>query len=255
MPRACPRTRGTALLLLSATAASALAGCGLQPPGSRSERIVDAARDGDARELAELLEKHEPMAGTRGAGARSALQLAAGGGHEEAVRVLLANGADPNTRDREGITPLHAAASAGYADIVKMLLASGADVYADGHCRPDPVADAASDEIAALLREKALSVTVHPDGGYSVDGERISLESLTDLLTGRIERWPRDNDDRPTLEVRILAYADCEYRAIQLLMIECMRAQIHKLSFGAAKDDGGRGEAEEQGAAGAADVP
>lgn len=46
----------------------------------------------------------------------------------ELVEVLLDAGADPNSRDKDGLTPLMFAAGQGRLDLVKLLLARGADV-------------------------------------------------------------------------------------------------------------------------------
>lgn len=48
----------------------------------------------------------------------------------EVVRVLLANGAQPNSRDDRGDTPLMRASQFGHSEVVKALLEFGADVHA-----------------------------------------------------------------------------------------------------------------------------
>jgi ankyrin repeat protein len=61
----------------------------------------------------------------------TALDEACWKGQPDAVRVLLARGADARTRNREtGMTPLHEAAVKGHGDIVALLLAAGADAGA-----------------------------------------------------------------------------------------------------------------------------
>ena len=55
---------------------------------------------------------------------------AAGAGRKKAVEQHIANGADVNAKDGDGLTPLHEAASGGHKEIVELLIASGADVNA-----------------------------------------------------------------------------------------------------------------------------
>jgi ankyrin repeat protein len=56
-----------------------------------------------------------------------ALHAAVAGGNDEAVRMLLDAGADPNVHQHEGWTPLQGAAAHGDDEIVDLLLAHGAD--------------------------------------------------------------------------------------------------------------------------------
>jgi ankyrin repeat protein len=51
-------------------------------------------------------------------------------GHTDIVQVLLAAGANPNTRNKYGWTPLMWAAGQGYSEIVRSLIASGARLNA-----------------------------------------------------------------------------------------------------------------------------
>ena len=61
------------------------------------------------------------------------LRYAAIDGHKEIAELLIANGADVNTKDDFGGTPLHNAL--GYIEVAEILIAKGADVnakYPDG---------------------------------------------------------------------------------------------------------------------------
>lgn len=54
-------------------------------------------------------------------------------GHDDVVRRLLQQGADPNVReDGDNTTPLHWAAAKGHIDVVRTLLDAGADVHGVG---------------------------------------------------------------------------------------------------------------------------
>jgi len=60
-------------------------------------------------------------------------------GDYEAVRRLLAQGADPNLRDERGFTPLHIASAKGLVDVAELLLMSGADPNAAGEAGVTPL--------------------------------------------------------------------------------------------------------------------
>lgn len=60
----------------------------------------------------------------------TALMIASAKGHTECIRALLAAGANPNARDREGGTALMSACGYGSPEVVRLLLRSGADVNA-----------------------------------------------------------------------------------------------------------------------------
>jgi len=80
------------------------------------------------RGLQEVMVRQETAdAPDQGAG-DTLLQRAAYWGMENAVRKLLATGANPHERDVTGETPLHKAARRGHANSVRALIESGADV-------------------------------------------------------------------------------------------------------------------------------
>jgi outer membrane protein assembly factor BamB len=93
-----------------------------------SERLWQAARDGDAAALGALLDAGaDPDAEFRQGG--TALLFAAQRGHAEAVRLLLARGADVNARETlNNTTALHFGIS--YPEVVRALVEKGADVNA-----------------------------------------------------------------------------------------------------------------------------
>lgn len=60
----------------------------------------------------------------------TALTLAAAGGHDELVELLITHGANIEHRDKKGCTPLILAASAGHSVTVAILLDHNADIEA-----------------------------------------------------------------------------------------------------------------------------
>ncbi len=74
---------------------------------------------------------------------RTPLHRLAAWGQAEALRRLVAEGAEVNARDENELTPLHAAAQNGHTDCVRALIAAGADANAggmrEGHWAPTPL--------------------------------------------------------------------------------------------------------------------
>jgi ankyrin repeat protein len=89
----------------------------------------EAATFGDLDRLVGLLADDPDLTGRRSGDGFTALHLAAFFGQDDAVRLLLARGADPDARGTGWMTgtPLNAAASARHATVVALLLEAGAD--------------------------------------------------------------------------------------------------------------------------------
>ncbi len=101
---------------------------------STDKRLVEAARAGDVRTLAALLDAHpdklhlatEPYAWTL-------LHHAADQGRLNAVDFLLTRGLDPDVREKgDNTTPMHWAAARGHPAVVRRLAAAGGDVVGKG---------------------------------------------------------------------------------------------------------------------------
>eukprot|EP01059_Diplonema_ambulator_P020775 TRINITY_DN34684_c0_g1_i1.p1 TRINITY_DN34684_c0_g1~~TRINITY_DN34684_c0_g1_i1.p1 ORF type:complete len:254 (+),score=51.74 TRINITY_DN34684_c0_g1_i1:67-762(+) len=85
---------------------------------------------------------------------RTALQLASKNGATEAVRALLARGANPNVAIKNGKTSLHWAASNGHIEIVKLLITNGANANwasSDGKTPMHRAAENGHNDVASLL--------------------------------------------------------------------------------------------------------
>lgn len=94
--------------------------------GSISQPLVDAIWDRDVDRLKRLLERGaDPNSRVEG---KPAVVWAAESDLSEAVRALLAHGADINAADDEGCSALMSAAFDGNVDVSKTLIDAGADV-------------------------------------------------------------------------------------------------------------------------------
>lgn len=90
---------------------------------------IESACTGDTVTLRHALDAGVPVDATTPLD-RSLLGLACDHGHVEAARMLLAHGANPDTRDAEGQTPLVVAAVKGRLDLAAALVHAGANVNA-----------------------------------------------------------------------------------------------------------------------------
>jgi ankyrin repeat protein len=91
--------------------------------------VFEATTFGDLDRLAVLLEADPGLTDRRSGDGFTALHLAAFFGQDDAVRLLLARGADPDARGTGWMTgtPLNSATSARHAAAVELLLEAGAD--------------------------------------------------------------------------------------------------------------------------------
>ena len=100
-------------------------------PSTTRRELLHAAALGDLAAVEELLDAGaDPNARAMDPRGRTALILAALGGHADVVDALLAKGAGVDERDRGGLTALCWAAMRGRTQVAKRLLSKGADVNA-----------------------------------------------------------------------------------------------------------------------------
>eukprot|EP00004_Rigifila_ramosa_P008037 TRINITY_DN191_c3_g1_i7.p1 TRINITY_DN191_c3_g1~~TRINITY_DN191_c3_g1_i7.p1 ORF type:complete len:796 (-),score=217.78 TRINITY_DN191_c3_g1_i7:33-2420(-) len=141
---------------------------------AEGNRLFSAAHSGDADALRALLDQAE-AAGALGSaltqvdiGGRNALHLACEGGHDEAVAVLLARGADPNREGEDLNTPLLIACSKGHFAIAVQLLDAGSNPNCRGLFRSAPLLAAAEmghAEVVALLLGRGADAGVQDSEG------------------------------------------------------------------------------------------
>ena len=94
-------------------------------------RLIDSAKKGDTRKIRKLLAKDPSryFIDAKDSSGMTALMHAARKGHMEVVRILLREGADPNTLNPAGATATSLAEEAGHTAIVHLLEEAGARPY------------------------------------------------------------------------------------------------------------------------------
>ncbi|XP_072855630.2 IQ motif and ankyrin repeat domain-containing protein 1 isoform X2 [Pogona vitticeps] len=148
----------------------------------RRKRMLEAAFDGDVEEMKAILKEVANLDTQNGVGTdekgkavrlqhrlnivdctdangNTPLSEASGGGHPEAIRMLIENGANPNSRGAFNRTPLYRAAFGGHLAAVELLLQYGADprLYADDGNTPEQVASL--DSLVTVLKSWDISLT------------------------------------------------------------------------------------------------
>jgi ankyrin repeat protein len=133
----------------------------------------EAATFGDLDRIAVLLAADPDLTERRSGDGFTALHLAAFFGQDDAVRLLLARGADPDARGTGWMTgtPVNAAASARHATVVVVLLDAGADPDAVQRGGWTPLHSAAHNgdtRTVELLLANGADPSVVDDDGRSV---------------------------------------------------------------------------------------
>jgi ankyrin repeat protein len=116
-------------MLLSKAAVTSVLALAL-PATAAGQRIHTLVRSSDLAGLERLLSCDADLVHATDSTGATPLHVAAALGHANAVEMLLAGGADPNTADARGLTPLHLAAGGLRAAVVEELLSAGADPMA-----------------------------------------------------------------------------------------------------------------------------
>ena len=119
-------------------------------------------------EVARLLLAHGADINSRSADNSNPLHIALQEGHLEIGKWLLNHGADVTCQDESGSTPLHLAASQGLHEICQILLERNADVHVHDNERNTPLHFAASEghlAVARILVEHNPEVNFQNDGG------------------------------------------------------------------------------------------
>ncbi len=95
------------------------------------------------------------------------LYLAAGHGHNDAVKMLLGAGADPNISNPDGKTPLIIAATFGHQPVINILIDFGADVNAVTDNNDSAIYMASKGGHDQLVKRLMVAGAIHPMGDAS----------------------------------------------------------------------------------------
>ena len=129
-----------------------------------------AAVHGHDKLLGHLLKQTGANKDQRDSKQRSPLHLAVEHQRDEAIRVLLAAGADANLKMDDGASPLHIAAEKSNEGTVQVLLAAGADANLKMERGLSPLhiaAGSGNEETARLLLEAGADTNMKMEGGIS----------------------------------------------------------------------------------------
>lgn len=155
----------------------------LLPPDDELS-VFEAAAFGRLDALGRILDEDPAQATALSDDGFTALHLAIFGGQEEAARLLLERGADPNalsTNEAVRVPPLGTAAFVRSAPLARLLLDEGADVNGRGEGGFTALHSAAQngdEELARLLLERGADPSLETD-----DGKRPADFGLSDLLS------------------------------------------------------------------------
>jgi ankyrin repeat protein len=152
--------------------------------------VFDASAIGETARLSELLAEDPSRANAFASDGFTPLGLGAFFRHPEAVRLLLAHGAQVNvaSQNAQRVAPLHSAVAGGTVEIVRELLAHGADVHArEGGFTPlHGAAAEGNEEMVHLLLAHGADPAARSDAGKTpadLARER-GKEKIADLLPG-----------------------------------------------------------------------
>jgi len=161
-------------LLLTIIAAVVLVGCGesQQPEPTTAKApdisIHDAAFKGNIKGVKKHLADGADVNAKDDEG-MTPLHFAAYVGRREIAELLIAAGADVNATDKHVMTPLHKAAFVGHKEIAELLIAKGGDVNAKDVDGETPLDLAEGVGGAALGNKKEITDLLRKHGGKTVE--------------------------------------------------------------------------------------
>ncbi|XP_078658641.1 ankyrin repeat domain-containing protein 17-like isoform X8 [Branchiostoma floridae x Branchiostoma belcheri] len=129
--------------------------------------LAEACNEGDVAAVRRLLDEGRSVHETNEEG-ESLLSLACSAGYYELAQVLLAMHANVEDRGLKGdCTPLMEAASGGYTDIVKLLIAHGADVNSRSSTALTYACAGGYEDVVRILLEAGARIEDHNENGHT----------------------------------------------------------------------------------------
>lgn len=182
---------------------------GAPAPPDRNSLILALARDNRPDDLQKAIDAGIPVSYANRMG-QTAMHVAALWGHQEAIKVLVANGADVKATNSRGTTPLHfaAAAKSNALAVCQLLLQHGADPNQADLFGYLPYEQADSPEVRVLLGG--------PDQrlfDYAVEGR---VEELGQLVASGAVRSLKvvDSDGQHVLNLAVRHKQDAVVQAL-----------------------------------------
>lgn len=138
--------------------------------------IHEAADAGDVETIQSILAEHPELVNAPDTAGRFdtkgslPIHLATLNGHLEAVKLLIANGADVNAGDGDNSTPIFCAGYRGYLDILNTLVDHGATIEVRDNLNVTPLLASAwggNLDMVRFLGEKGASFDVRDNRGYT----------------------------------------------------------------------------------------
>jgi ankyrin repeat protein len=152
---------------------------------NRTQGIFDAAEKDDISKVRSLLEKYPRLVNTKQKDCGLPLLFYAKS--IEMVKLLIAYGADVNSKGVAGVTPLHTMAGGGLTDVVELLILKGADINAKDSNNDTPLNYAVEKgfvEIIKIFISHGADVNVRNNEGYTSLGLALKKKHMktADLL-------------------------------------------------------------------------
>lgn len=102
-------------------------------------KIFSLSMDGKFQELENELKINAKEINEKGDLDYTPLAIAAARGHVEIVKILLENGANPNSQDQKGNTPLHYTGEYNFLEIAKLLILKDANLFIQNKFGNEPL--------------------------------------------------------------------------------------------------------------------